>query len=135
MFNRLTQALTTLTQINNHYSLLPDSKQSWLALPDISSVIESDDNFRIIVALVPEYSTSSPDALDSMDQDAVYDMFEEFYGRQPKNAKQLYQTPLMIKVFKQNLDTASEISENLDDYLTELQDELKNLKDQYCSLN
>lgn len=135
MFNRLTQALTTLTQINNHYSLLPDSKRSWLALPDISSVIESDNNFRIIVALVSEYSTGSPDALDSMDQNDIYDMFEEFYDRQPKNTKQLYQTPLMIKVFKQNLDTASEISENLDDYLTELQDELKNLKDQYCRLN
>lgn len=135
MFNRLTQALTTFTQINNRYSRLPDSKRSWLALPDISSVIESDDNFRIIVALVPEYSTSSPDALDSMDQDDVYDMFEEFYCRQPKNAKQLYQTPLMIKVFKQNLDTASESQENLDDYLTELQNELKNLKDQYCNLN
>lgn len=135
MFNRLTQTLTTLTQINNRYSRLPDNKRSWLALPDISSVIESNDNFRIIVALVPEYSTSSPDALDSMDQDDVYDMFEEFYGGQPKNAKQLYQTPLMIKVFKQNLDTASESSENLDDYLTELQGQLKNLKDQYCSLN
>lgn len=135
MFNRLKQALTTLTQINNRYSRLPDNKRSWLALPDISSVIESNDNFRIIVALVPEYSTSSPDALDSMDQDDVYDMFEEFYGGQPKNAKQLYQTPLMIKVFKQNLDTASESSENLDDYLTELQGQLKNLKDQYCSLN
>ena len=70
-----------------------------------------------------------------MDQDDVYDMFEEFYCRQPKNAKQLYQTPLMIKVFKQNLDTASESQENLDDYLTELQNELKNLKDQYCNLN
>lgn len=135
MFNRLKQALTTLTQINNRYSRLPDNKRSWLALPDISSVIESNDNFRIIVALVPEYSTSSQDALDSMDQDDVYDMFEEFYGGQPKNAKQLYQTPLMIKVFKQNLDTASESSENLDDYLTELQGQLKNLKDQYCSLN
>lgn len=135
MFNRLTQALTTFTQINNRYSRIPDSKRSWLALPNISSVIESDDNFRIIVALVPEYSTGSPDTLDSMDQDDVYDMFEEFYGRQPKNAKQLYQTPLMIKVFKQNLGTASEKSENLDDYLTELQNELKNLKDQYCSLN
>lgn len=134
MFNRLKQALTTLTQINNRYSRLPDNKRSWLALPDISSVIESDDNFRIIVALVPEYSTSSPDALDGMGQDDVYDMFEEFYGRQPKNAKQLYQTPLMIKVFKQNLDTASENSENLDDYLNELQGQLKNLKDQYCSL-
>lgn len=134
MFNRLTQALTTFTQINNRYSHLPDSKRSWLALPDISSVIESDDNFRIIVALVPEYSTSSPDALDSLDQDDIYDMFEEFYGKQPKNTKQLYQTPLMIKVFKQNLDTASESSENLDDYLTELQNELKNLKDQYCNL-
>ena len=100
MFNRLTQALTTFTQINNRYSRLPDNKRSWLALPDISSVIESDDNFRIIVALVPEYSTSSPDALDSMDQDDVYDMFEEFYREQPENAKQLYQTPLMIKVFK-----------------------------------
>lgn len=135
MFNRLKQALTTLTQINNRYSRLPDNKRSWLALPDISSVIESNDNFRISVALVPEYSTSSPDALDSMDQDDVYDMFEEFYGGQPKNAKQLYQTPLIIKVFKQNLDTASESSENLDDYLTELQGQLKNLKDQYCSLN
>lgn len=135
MFNRLTQALTTFTQINNRYSRLPDSKRSWLALPDISSVIESDDNFRIIIALVPEYSTGSPDALDSMDQDDVYNMFEEFYDRQPENAKQLYQTPLMIKVFKQNLDTTSESSENLDDYLTKLQNELKNLKDQYCNLN
>lgn len=27
MFNRLTQALTTLTQINNRYSRLPDSKR------------------------------------------------------------------------------------------------------------
>lgn len=72
MFNRLTQALTTFTQINNRYSRLPDSKRSWLALPDISSVIESNDNFRIIVALVPEYSTGSPDALDSMGQDDVY---------------------------------------------------------------
>ena len=62
-------------------------------------------------------------------------MFEEFYGGQPKNAKQIYQTPLMIKVFKQNLDTASEKSENLDDYLNELQDDLKNLKDQYSNLN
>ena len=135
MFNRLTQALTTFTKINNRYSRLPDSKRSWLALPDVSSVIKSDNNSRIIVALVPEYSTSSPDALDSMDQDDVYNMFEEFYDRQPENAKQLYQTPLMIKVFKQNLDTASESSENIDDYLTELQDKLKNLKAQYCSLN
>ena len=130
MFNRLTQALTTLTQINNRYSRLPDSKRSWLALPDVSSVIESDDNFRTIIALVPEYSPSAPDALDSMDQDDVYDMFEEFYGGQPKNAKQIYQTPLMIKVFNKNLDTASESSEILDDYLTELQGQLKNLKDQ-----